>query len=133
MLIINQSSRKDRARQQRGIAMVYALFGASVSAAMLALLMANSSLDAQSVSVREIEVDQQYLAEAVLASASVHLEERLANWYREDDWQQAAPSAETVVESARERWALDAPSGHEAFFMTGVSRSCFRGKYTSLS
>ncbi|HIG87399.1 MAG TPA: hypothetical protein EYQ25_10185 [Planctomycetes bacterium] len=121
MLIINQSSRKGRFRQQQGIAMVYALFGASVSAAMLALLMANSSLDAQSVSVRETEVDQQYLAEAVLASASVHLEGRLANWYREDDWQQAEPSTDTVVESARERWALDAPSGHEAFFMKGVT------------
>ena len=121
MLMINHISKSGGNGRKRGIAMVYALFGASVSAAMLALLMTNSSIDAKLVSVRETEADQQYLAEAVLASASVHLEQRLANWYREDDWQQATPSTETVVESARDRWMLDAPAGAEAFFMKGVT------------
>jgi len=108
-------------RGQRGMAMLYALFGASVSAGLLALLIANTGLDAQKVAAGRTRVEQRFVGEAALSAASVKLQERLANWYRPDTWVAGDGEEWASIEGARQRWGLDGEGDWKDLYLAGVT------------
>ena len=103
------------------MAMLYALFGASVSAGLLALLIANTGLDAQKVAAGRSRVEQRFVGEAALSAASIKLEQRLANWYRPDTWLPDDGEEWTSIPDARERWGLAGEGDWEDLYLAGIT------------
>ena len=103
------------------MAMLYALFGASVSAGLLALLIANTGLDAQKVAAGRSRVEQRFVGEAALSAASIKLEQRLANWYRPDTWLPDDGEEWTSIPEARERWGLAGEGDWQDVYLAGVT------------